>query len=246
MSEQLLLNLPRYETQAVEQGDINHAFVGDCTPMGQSDDAKKKLWLWSLKAGGRGVWFKRPLEVLAFHLLSSDRNCKEIEERPFSEGFPYEDIAWYRFVVGTRSFDGKECLWGVEITSDLRPDGEGGLRPRNWHLVQEWSRLTGHLCAYVRESDIFAHRVLIENWRKVMAGVKQAHDDPDDSLRNEICALAEHPEGVSIEQLEWLIDADPNDTYNQICWLIHENRLLTDLSMKPLNDQYIVHSTRVH
>lgn len=163
-----------------------------------------------------------------------------------SPGFPYEDMAWYRFVIGTRSFDGKECLWGVEISSNLRPDGDGGLRPANWHLVQEWARQTGRHCDFIRESDIFENRRLIENWKWLMVHVQKAHEDPDDGMRDEICALAEHPEGISVEQIVFLVDAHPDSVFSQVCWLIHQNRLLTDLSRKPLNNQYVVHSTRVH
>ncbi|MEM6819697.1 MAG: hypothetical protein AAF578_13015 [Pseudomonadota bacterium] len=77
--------------------------------------------------------------------------------------------------------------------------------------------------------------------------VRQAELQPDFELQLEILEIARCPDGLTIEGLaSLLVDVDPTDIRNSVAWLIHEHRLLANLSDELFDNVTVLSRRNIH
>jgi hypothetical protein len=146
---------------------------------------------WSLKSGGRYVWFSTQLQLDAFAYLSAQPHCVDIVERPFDGGLTKPRLADLNVDIGTLDAQGCEHLYVVHDsdTPDQQTLGQ------HWLTTQIAAKRSNTHCHRIRSTDLIGHQVLIRNWLDMMDYVREAELDPDFDLQAEIMLRAAHPEG---------------------------------------------------
>ncbi len=223
--------------------------ITTATPSGGHAVARRRqvasnfFWTWSLKAGGVLVGLESELEFRAWHYLSAQSAVVHMKEQPVRIPHLFSSGHRYTFDIGVRRRDGSECLYEVKPESRLELMADGTLAPKHWNEISGWCRASGRNCAFVTDTDLEAHRQLIDNWILMMPYVREAHEYPEPVVQAELVQLAARPEGITLADAAANIDSHTYQTViAQALWLVHEGELAADLDREALDADLVLYT----
>lgn len=175
-----------------------------------------------------------PLEADAVYWAESDPRVVELIGQPLRIETAFGTRPHYTFDLEIRYVNGESVLCEVKPTNKLVEGEDGEAAPGNWDDINLWCDSNGYSCRVVTEETLEPCTQAIANWRYLLPFAKRASERPDSDLCAQLIADITREPGQSIRSLLTGYGARVEEQLDQLCYLLHQGRIVADLTRKPV------------